>query len=180
VIEAPDESSIRLAGRELRFLDTPGHAKHHFCVHDPVSESLFTGDTFGLSYRELDQGAKVFIFPTTTPVQFDPPALHASIDRLVTLKPSSMYLTHYSRVGDAGRLAGDLHRLIDRHADLARGVDRDVGAEQRTAALEAGVAEIVAHEAQRQGGDPLHWQRVFVNDISLNAAGLSAWIERPR
>lgn len=171
VVEAPDGTTVDLAGRTLHLLDTPGHAKHHFCVHDPASRSLFTGDTFGLSYRELDRDGRPFIFPTTTPVQFDPPALHASIDRLLRLAPESIYLTHYSRVGDAERLGFDLHRLIDAHAALVP-PDAPVPDE---AALVRGVRQIVIDEAKRQGGDPDRWQDIFSNDIGLNAAGLVAW-----
>lgn len=28
----------------LKFLDTPGHAKHHFSIYDPVSNGMFTGE----------------------------------------------------------------------------------------------------------------------------------------
>ena len=32
VIEAPDGFELSLDGRGFTFLDTPGHANHHFCV----------------------------------------------------------------------------------------------------------------------------------------------------
>ena len=83
VVEATDGFTLELGGRPLRFLDTPGHARHHFCVWDETSRSMFTGDTFGLSYRELASARGAFVLPTTTPVQFEPEALLASIDRLV-------------------------------------------------------------------------------------------------
>ncbi|HXD51368.1 MAG TPA: MBL fold metallo-hydrolase, partial [Burkholderiales bacterium] len=54
VIETPHGASISLNGRELAFYDTPGHARHHVCALDAKSGHLFAGDTFGLSYRELD------------------------------------------------------------------------------------------------------------------------------
>lgn len=54
VVVAEDGQRIDLAGRELLCIDTPGHAKHHLCVWDARSRCWFTGDTFGLSYRELD------------------------------------------------------------------------------------------------------------------------------
>ena len=94
VVEAPDGYSVTLAGRKLLCLDTPGHARHHLCVYDETANACFTGDTFGLSYREFDTDKGPFVLPTTTPVQFDPDALHVSIRRLVALKPEAMYLTH--------------------------------------------------------------------------------------
>ncbi|MGQ0620867.1 MAG: MBL fold metallo-hydrolase [Panacagrimonas sp.] len=177
LIEAPDGFELQLAGRVLRFIDTPGHAKHHFCVYDERARACFTGDTFGLSYRELDQDGRVFIFPTTTPVQFDPPALHASIDRLLQLSPRAMFLTHYSEVHDVPRLGDDLHRLIDAHAALGESVAQLADPAERLARLTAGVQHLIESEARRNGGDPAHWVAVFVNDIGLNAAGIAAWLD---
>ena len=77
VIEATDGSAVSLAGRIFTFHDTPGHARHHNCIHDGATGHLFTGDMFGLSYRELDRDGRQFVFPATTPTQFDP---EASID----------------------------------------------------------------------------------------------------
>ena len=81
----------------------PGHARHHICIWDSVARAFFTGDTFGLSYRELDVDGRAFVVPTTTPTQFDPEGMHASIDRMLAMRPQAMYLTHYSRVGEVDR-----------------------------------------------------------------------------
>ena len=56
------------------------------CILDPDTRELFTGDTFGISYRESDTAAGPFIFPTTTPPQFDPEQLRASVARLAALE----------------------------------------------------------------------------------------------
>src|SRR3990172_6172485 len=98
IVEAPDGHVFSLAGRELLCLDTPGHARHHICIVDRKSNGIFTGDMFGLSYRELDVDGRQFIFPTTTPSQFEPAEMRASIHRLLSFEPEAMYLTHYSRV----------------------------------------------------------------------------------
>lgn len=73
----------------------------------------FTGDTFGLSYRELDVDGRQFIFPTTSPSQFEPQEMRRSIERLLSFKPSAMYLTHYGQVPEVERQAAELlrHRL---------------------------------------------------------------------
>jgi len=34
VIQADDNFILDFDGRELRFIDTPGHARHHFCIWD--------------------------------------------------------------------------------------------------------------------------------------------------
>jgi hydroxyacylglutathione hydrolase len=119
IVEATEGLELNLAGRVIRVFDTPGHARHHVCYFDTKSRSFFTGDTFGLSYRALDVAGRPSIFPTTTPVQFEPEAMHASVARMEAEQPAAMYLTHYAQVTDVPRLAADLHRLIDAHVAVA-------------------------------------------------------------
>ncbi len=177
VIETGEGTFVSLAGRELSFLDAPGHARHHVVVRDSRSGRLFAGDTFGLSYRELDLGNRQFSFPTTSPSQFDPPALHASIDRMLSLGPEAIYVTHFGELRDLGRLAADLHRLIDAHVDLA--LEMQGAGPERLAKLERGVEKIVLAEALRQGWrlSEAELMRVFSLDIELNAQGLAAWLD---
>lgn len=177
VIQAADGFSLDLAGRRLSFIDTPGHAKHHFCVHDETARALFTGDTFGLSYRELDQDGRSFIMPTTTPTQFEPEALHASIDRLLALSPRAIYLTHYSEITDIARHGADLHRLIDAHARVGMQWADCTDDAQRLEGLTAGVHQIMLNEARLSGGDEALWLQTLANDIVLNAQGLAAWLD---
>ncbi|MGI9303292.1 MAG: MBL fold metallo-hydrolase, partial [Gammaproteobacteria bacterium] len=112
VIVADDGFELDFNGRRLSFLDTPGHARHHYCVYDETSEGFFTGDTFGISYRELDGADGAFIIPTTPPTQFDPQAWCQSLDRLMSYEPRRMYLTHFGMVTGVPRLADDLRRGI--------------------------------------------------------------------
>ena len=171
-------SRIALGRRELRFIDTPGHARHHLCIHDCGSNHVFAGDTFGLAYRELMVDGRASVFPTTSPVQFDPPALHRSIDRIVAAAPEAVYVTHFGQVRDIERLGSDLHRLIDAHVALAEAC-RDGGA-ARHERLRRGLERIVLAEGERQRwplarGDIL---QLFATDIELNAQGLGIWLDR--
>jgi glyoxylase-like metal-dependent hydrolase (beta-lactamase superfamily II) len=177
VVEAADGHLVDLAGRELRCLDTPGHARHHIAIHDARANVCFTGDVFGLSYRDFDTAQGPFILPTTSPVQFDPEALHASIDRLVALRPQAMYLTHYGRVDAVERLAADLHAQIDAMVALARGAH---GRPDRHAVLVESLTGLYATRAEAHG-----WQQgremlrqLLGMDIELNAQGLEVWLDR--
>jgi glyoxylase-like metal-dependent hydrolase (beta-lactamase superfamily II) len=179
VVEAPDGFTLELAGRPLRFLDTPGHARHHFCVWDAASRSMFTGDTFGLAYRELASERGAFVLPTTTPVQFEPEALMASIERLVGHDPEAMLLTHYSRVTEIERLAVDLRRETGELVALGRAAD---GRPDRATRLRAGVRELFLGWAHDHG-TPLSAERVgelLALDIELNSQGLEAWLDRDK
>ena len=180
IVTAIDGLELELAGRRLRMLDTPGHARHHICIWDETSRSFFTGDTFGLSYRELDVDGRAFIFPTTTPTQFDPAAMHASIDRLLSFKPRSMYLTHFSRVTEVERLGADLHRLIDTMVAVAQAA-RGNGVARHVEIL-AGLEQVVREETARQSwalseDDALELLRT---DLELNAQGLGEWLDSRR
>lgn len=180
IVEATDALVIDLNGRPLRVADTPGHARHHVCYFDERSRGWFTGDVFGLSYRELDRDGMAFVFPSTTPVQFDPPPLHASIDRLMAADPAAMYLTHFSRVTDLPRLAADLHRLIDAHVAIARaGAD---AVDHRHQIIRSGLSALLRDEARRQQWtlDETALFDLFAVDLELNAQGLEVWLDSQR
>ena len=177
IVEASHESSIRLNGRELVFLDTPGHARHHIAIVDTRSGHLFTGDVFGLSYREMDQDGRQFILPTSSPVQFDPGPYHRSIDSILQFKPEAVYLAHFGRVGNVEVQGASLHRLVDAHAELALR-EKDAGTD-RPARLLAGVRRLLLEEARRWGSR-LPDERVleiYSNDVTLNAQGLGSWLD---
>lgn len=177
VVEAHDGYEVDLAGRVLRALDTPGHAKHHNAIYDERANVCFTGDVFGLSYREFDTENGPFILPTTSPVQFDPRELHASIERLVALKPSAMYLTHFSRVENIERLAADLHEQIDAMVTLALEAQTSTDRHQ---VLAKDLTGLYAERARTHGwgGGRGALQQLLKMDIELNAQGLEVWLDR--
>lgn len=178
VVETPDGTTLSLAGRELLFLDTPGHARHHVCIRDGLTGHFFTGDTFGFLWRELDAHGRRHAFPTLTPSQLEPEALHRSIDRIMSHGPAAVYGTHFGHAGDTPRLAADLHRLIDAQVEVALRA-QDAGAARKTRIME-GIAAVVEDEARRQDW-PLQGQAAlefFAADIELNAQGLEVWLDQ--
>jgi glyoxylase-like metal-dependent hydrolase (beta-lactamase superfamily II) len=179
VVVAEDGHCVDLAGRELLCIDTPGHAKHHLCVWDARSRCWFTGDTFGLSYRELGSEQGAFVVPTSTPVQFEPEALKSSIARLLSHSPEGMYLTHYGRVGDVGKLAADLYEQIDAMTAIGRECD---GSEDRHCCMATALTSLYQGRARNHGCllDDAGVARVLAMDIELNAQGLASWLDRDR
>ncbi|MGP1667110.1 MAG: MBL fold metallo-hydrolase, partial [Rhodanobacter sp.] len=177
VVEAPDDHVIDLAGRPLRCLDTPGHARHHLCLYDARSNRCFSGDTFGLSYREFDTDQGPFVIPTTSPVQFDPEALHASVRRLIALQPESIYLTHYGAVGQVEKLAADLHLQIDAMVTLAHAA---ADLPDRQSHLMEALTNLYVERAAAHGwrGDRETLCGLLGTDIELNAQGLLVWLDR--
>jgi glyoxylase-like metal-dependent hydrolase (beta-lactamase superfamily II) len=177
IIEAPDGYRLDFNGRPLLFLDTPGHARHHCCILDERHQSFFTGDTFGISYREFDVDGMEFVFPTTTPVQFDPDAAHASLERLMRYHPSHAFLTHYGRIGHLVRHAAEMHDLIDAHVTLALKM-RDYGPGRLTALTEELAAlllrRIIAHGCKLPEDEI---RSLLDLDVRLNAQGLENWLD---
>jgi len=177
VITAADGHVVELAGRELLCIDTPGHARHHLSVWDARSHAFFPGDTFGLSYREFDTDKGAFILPTTTPVQFDPAALKASIERMLSFRPRQMFLTHYSRVTYLERLARDLFEQIDAMVQiaLAQATQAD-----RHAAIMTALADLYVSRARAHGCalSDARVRELLAMDIELNAQGLEVWLDK--
>jgi len=174
-----DGERIDFHGRALEFIHTPGHALHHYCIVDHAAQAIFSGDTFGVSYREFDTASGAFIFPTTTPVQFDPDAAHASIERLMSYAPNAIFLTHYSRVQELERLAGDMHECLDAFVRLAEDCE---DAEQRTQSMRLRMAEYLNARLDAHGvaRDARMRDALLDPDVVLNVQGLEVWLERRR
>ena len=177
VIETADGMTLELAGRPLTFLDTPGHARHHHCIWDARSRGFFTGDTFGLSYPEFDTAQGAWLLPTTTPVQFDPAALRASVERLLSYAPECMYLTHYGRVGNVAVLGTGLLAQIDELVALAKPLHAHP--ERHTALVQAlrerYLARLAAHGCTLAPEQSL---ALLAMDIELNAQGIGIWLDK--
>jgi glyoxylase-like metal-dependent hydrolase (beta-lactamase superfamily II) len=178
VLRTADDMVLDFAGRPLKFLDTPGHARHHHCIWDERSRGFFTGDTFGLSYREFDTAAAgAWIMPTTTPIQFEPEALRRSIQRMLAYRPACMYLTHYGRVTEVPRLAGLLLEQMDAMVALALALPND---DARHAAMARGFGEIYLKSLRAHGCTLADAQilDLLALDLELNAQGMAVWLNR--
>ena len=180
MVQPCDGEIIDFAGRSLTFIDTPGHASHHHCIVDEQTNSIFTGDTLGVGYTALRNDKQSFIAPTTTPVQFNPDALHASIDKVMTYQPDTLYLTHYSSITPTAAMIAGLHEQIDDFVMLTQQAADSNGDFEKELSHQItdylvrrcmnevdGVSQQVAH----------HWLKL---DAQLNAQGLAFWWHNKR
>ena len=182
VREMDDEAELAFGSRTLTFLHTRGHANHHFCIADDKSNTVFTGDAFGLHYPAL-QRAGTFAFPSTSPTDFDAELARAAIRRIVGLAPDAVYPTHFGAVTD---LAGSAEQLI-RHLDFAeRVMDDAVASDLPDDALEDYVKPRLADYFAGLfdghgplGGDAAAWRLVNM-DIDLNPQGIAFAANRQR
>jgi glyoxylase-like metal-dependent hydrolase (beta-lactamase superfamily II) len=174
LVIAQDGRRFDVAGRTFEIVHTPGHALHHQAIVDHATGGIFTGDTFGISYREFDTANGAWIMPTTTPTQFDPGQLKASIVRLMQFRPRKLYLTHYGEVGECARLANDMVDAIDEFVRIAHAS----GLDEKRMRFDL---RRYAHESLREHGCTLGAERIDAilgKDFELNAAGLAAWLQR--
>lgn len=177
VIITSDLQRISLGTRPFEFVHTPGHALHHQAIVDCAHAGIFTGDTFGLSYRELDSARGAFIVPTTTPTQFDPEQLVHSIDRLMAYAPQQLYLMHYSQVRDVPRLGAELKRQVHEFVRIAL---EHAHRSDRAVAIAASMRALWSDLARAHGCDmsAARLEEILGKDVELNVQGLVAWLER--
>ena len=164
---------LRWGGRELSFLHTRGHANHHFCVHDPASQGVFTGDAFGLAYPDLQKGG-LFIFPSTSPTGYEPEEARASVERIVRTGAQRAFLTHFGELKNLRAAADQLLKHLDfsarllehavhsglSDADLAGFCEQSLREHYRVVLERLGLAEAGA------------WELLKL-DLELNAAGIA-------
>ena len=175
-LASTDSMTVMLADRPLLLIDTPGHARHHHCIWDARSRGWFSGDTFGLSYGEFKSDNGALIMPISTPTQFDPAALHASVQRMLSYAPQAMYLTHYGRVDRPEELAISLLDQVDQMVALGLQLRHS---DDRLNRLKQGLQRMSLQLVQAHGCKlPVERQlELLAFDIELNAVGLGIWLD---
>ena len=175
IIAQEDNTSVFLNNRELLFIHTEGHAKHHFCIVDKNSEGIFTGDTFGLSYPAINalstHETPCVIIPTTTPIHFDPAALRESLKRFLTFHPKHMYLTHFGDVTDVAFAEQQLQNWVDQYENIALQAIKEPNYSEET--IYQQLLDLTQHELATHHG--LSAQQVtdyLTYDLKLNAQGI--------
>lgn len=175
-----DNEYLQLGNRRLLFIDTPGHANHHGCFFDTHTAVLYTGDTFGLRYRELDYQDTPWLMATTTPVAFDPDAWMQSLDKMMALRPDLACLTHFGPLQQPKKWQAQLRDSIQRHVDIALAEEQAV----TTKGMQERLAHALMKDAtgQLQRRNPAlsrnELEQLLTDDIKLNSQGLEVWLIR--
>lgn len=187
IVTPLDGEEISMGDRTFKFIDSPGHASHHHCIVDAQTNSIFTGDTLGIAYQSLRDPDHAFIMPTTTPVQFNPDALHQSIDTVMSYQPDYLYYTHYSMLVPSTQNIAGLHEQIDDFVMLtqqtAELLEQDGSQEQLelNKKFEQRLADELTEYVVRRALNELstvseetirHWVSL---DSKLSAQGLAFW-----
>lgn len=96
-----DGDKLKLGGRELLIVHTPGHAAHHIAIFDSKTRGLFCGESLGLIY-----GPGYPPLPAVAPPSFDLELYLNDMKNLKELKPKLLFYSH-------GTAAQEPQKLID-------------------------------------------------------------------
>ena len=174
---------LTLGERELAFIDSPGHAKHHMFVFDKLTKSIFSGDAFGIGYPRFAFENFRLYFPSTSPVQFDPDRSIETYGKIVDLDPTRVLLTHYGSIEDIAGAHAQLNAWITFSAQTAA-KRYDEGYREKEL-YEILYNDIVARfdrilrDSRGSGLTPGEKDFLFL-DSDLNAQGLALYIEKIR
>jgi glyoxylase-like metal-dependent hydrolase (beta-lactamase superfamily II) len=165
-----DGERFDLAGATFTVHETYGHAFHHFVVDDPATETVYTGDTFGLVYPALQTRGR-FAIPSTSPTGFEATEAKKSIDKVLSLGERFVCPTHFDAYDDKEVIAAQLRRFIDR---AEAWVEAGAKSDETAAAMEKRFASAwwaaIAEEAPSFGAAE---KKLLELDVELNAQGLA-------
>lgn len=174
-----DGAEVSLGRARLHFLHTRGHANHHFVVHDPHRDTVYTGDAFGLAYPRLQRSGR-FAYPSTSPTDFDGAAAHESVDRIARLGTKTVCLTHFGEVDEVSTMASQLHRWLDVSEAIMKRVS-SLDDDELEPAIRNELEREMNGAIGRMGLIPDDDDRKLLEvDLSLNAQGLAYAVRKAR
>lgn len=176
IIEANDGLVLSLNGREIECRDTPGHANHHNIIIDRKENVIFSGDIFGVSYPEFCVNGRQLVFPTTSPVNFDPEKMFASIELIKNMQPNAVLPTHYNRLTNINLVATELTDMVKKYVSIALEL-KDVISNRKELIKEKITVNLIQY--LRANGVSLTDDEILQisgMDMELNAQGLDVWL----
>ncbi len=165
--------TLTIGKRTLTFFDSPGHAKHHFTILDPVLNALFAGDAIGVRYRrEFTNWDFEFVMPSSSPVDFDPDAVHRTLSFLKNQPFEWVYHTHFGRSPKDEAIA-HTNRVADAFASvIANSYHPNVKVEEIINALQTWIIQDLTGRGLQPGAI-----EALDIDVVLDAMGLIYYYE---
>lgn len=177
-----DDETLSWGARTLRFFNTYGHASHHFSIYDDASNSVFSGDAFGVGRSALSRPGPGFLICSSSPTDFDADEAHRSIERILATGADRVYITHFGGFDNLPQHADLMHQAIDdMEAILQDMIQSDEQESQLQAWGEARVAEALEAQLRRCKVADFEADRAWLeNDVKLNTMGLIFQAQRRR
>ncbi len=112
-------------GPDLQALDTPGHAPHHLSIFDPVSKSLFCGESLGHYLPEYR-----LLYPAVAPPGFDLETNRATIEKLRAVNAARICFSQFGWRDDPEWVFSEICRQLEFYAHLVKtGLDQGLDVE---------------------------------------------------
>lgn len=181
VVIPTDGEVIKVGDKSLQFIYTRGHANHHFSIYEQTTKSIFTGDSFGLAYPMLQHGSKPFLFPSTSPTDFDAPEARASYDKILTSGAERAYPTHFGVWTDMQGGFTMLNGYMNQIENLYNSLLAEPDAAKIPALARAGFDAFFAEELKARGISLTTGEKEILEmDIDLNSQGIAFAAARAR
>ncbi|GGM24422.1 MBL fold metallo-hydrolase [Paraliobacillus quinghaiensis] len=170
--------------RTLTFLDTPGHAKHHFSIHDSYSNGVFTGDTIGILYPIDKTNGIELVLPTTSPNQFDPDVMLNSLKKIEKLDVDTIYFGHYGPTQKPKAAYQQLRSWLPKFVDVAETViaaNPGGNFDEKVEAIFQGLTSMVSKGIVEMGIEPNEELNKHIKlDLQICAMGLADYLEKKK
>ena len=181
VVIPADGEIIKVGDKSLQFIYTRGHANHHFSIYEQTTKSIFTGDSFGLAYPMLQHGSKPFLFPSTSPTDFDAAEARLSYDKILASGAERAYPTHFDVWSDMKGGYTMLNSYMNQIESLYNSLLAEPDATKIPALARAGFDAFFAEELKSRGITLSQQEKeVLEMDIDLNAQGIAFAAARAR
>ncbi|MDQ0351429.1 glyoxylase-like metal-dependent hydrolase (beta-lactamase superfamily II) [Alkalibacillus filiformis] len=180
--EHEDGSQLTLKDRELTFYDSPGHAKHHFSIHESKSNSIFTGDTIGVYYPDLLEFDEELVLPSTSPNQFDPEAMLDSLSRIERLEVDAINFGHFGQSTTPELVYKQMREWLPRFLEVSEAAlveQKSADLEEQTEAVKSALFKLVSDHLDQLGVPHEHKVYQFINmDVDVCALGIVDYIAK--
>jgi glyoxylase-like metal-dependent hydrolase (beta-lactamase superfamily II) len=177
-----DGEVLNVGDTELQFIYTRGHANHHFVILDRKTNSIFTGDSFGIAYPMLQHGKRPFLFASTSPTDFDAAEARLTYDKIVATGAARAYPTHFGVWSDLP--AG--HAMLSEHMTQIETIydalkTGNTGSAEPYAYARSAIETWFADQLTERGIQLSSTEQHMLGmDIDLNAQGLAFAAARAR
>lgn len=170
VVTAEHGMKLKLGDETLQLYHCAGHASHHFSVFLETKKVLFTGDSFGIGYPELQGANFSFVFPSTTPIDFNAKQAIESVDMFLKLKPSAVALTHFGIYSDVDKIGKELKDDLELFGQWVEDATQKNETEA-TEYIKGNLKEYFKKKFEEKNINP-ELLPLVDNDMQLNAMGL--------
>ena len=182
-----DNETVDFAeGRSLQFFHVDGHAKHHLIAFDKATESVFAGDAYGIRYPWLPlfNVTESLIFPSSSPSDFNAAEQRKAIEKIFSLQPRKIYITHYGMIEDIDGTKAELLKNLDIFEEIQKNLSKKiVGGMSEQGVVDAARHDIKSFflsELTRRGlaNDKEGFWDFFEHDVDINSKGLLVAAQR--